>query len=110
MLEVILKQQRFTNDKLGVGYEPSFDKRKGKKKHGQKSYMNYFQKSAHSSNPFAHCNYCNRKGHNTSACFHKKEGRNKSIGNYQWVPKGSYKFPKTQTNPKGPKERWVPKI
>ena len=83
-------------------------KKKGKKKNGQKSYMNYFTKAVHSSNPFAHCSYCNRKGHSTSSCFHKKEKKNKPVGNYKWVPKGTY-VPKVHANPKGPNKRWVPK-
>ena len=107
MLNVILKEQRVKNDRSGIGYK-SETNRKGKKRNSEKSYLNYFQKTVHTSNPFAFCNYCNRKGHTTSSCFHKK-GKNKSLGNYQWVIKGSYKISKNQTNPKGPKEKWVPK-
>ena len=59
MLNVILKTQRFTNDRSGIGYTPGLDKKKGKKKRGEKSYLNYFQKSVHSSNLFAHCKYYN---------------------------------------------------
>ncbi|KAI9110102.1 hypothetical protein K1719_019143 [Acacia pycnantha] len=109
MLNSILKAQRFTNDRSGIGYNPTFDKKKGKKKTGGKYYLNYFQKLVHSSNPFAHCNYCNRKGHSTSSCFHRKDRRDKPVGNYQWVPKGTYVFPKAQTNSEGPKYKWVPK-
>ena len=36
MLNVILKAQRFTNDRSGIGYNPIFDKQKGKKKTGGK--------------------------------------------------------------------------
>ena len=39
----------------------------------------------------------------------KKERKVKPVRNYQWVPKGSYKVPKTHANLKGPKKTWVPK-
>ena len=78
MLNVILKAQRFTNDRSGIGYNPELDKKKG-----ERLYLNYFQKSIHFSNPFTHCNYCNRKGHSTTYCFHRKEGKDKLLGNYQ---------------------------
>ena len=105
MLNVILKHQRFTNDRLGIGYSPEFDKKKGRKKNGERSYLNYFQKSIHSSNPFIHCHYCNQKGHSTTSCFHKKERKDKPTGNYRWLPKGSYVFPTVRTNQKGPKKK-----
>ncbi|KAI9126138.1 hypothetical protein K1719_002559 [Acacia pycnantha] len=31
--------------------------------------------------------------------------KDKPVGNYQWVPKGTY-APKARTNLKGPKKRW----
>ena len=73
MLKVILKAQRCTNDKSGIEYDPDLDKRKGKKKRGRKPYLNYFQHLAHVSNPFTHSNFFNRKGHNTTSCYHRKE-------------------------------------
>ena len=106
MLNVILKAQRFVNDKSGIGYDPKLDNEKGKKKAGGKTYLNYFRHSVHTSNPFAHCSYCNRKGHSTSSCVHKRKG---VIGTYKWVPKGSYVQKFMCTNPKGPKKIWVPK-
>ena len=106
MLNVILKAQRFVNDRSRIGYDPKLDKKKGRKKAGDKLYLNYFQHSVHTSNPFAFCNYCNRKGHHTSSCIHKKKG---TIGTYKWVPKGSYIQKIICTNPKGPKKMWVPK-
>ena len=59
MLNVILNAQRFTNDRSGIGYDPDLDKKKGKKKKGERLYLNYFRKTVHSSNHFAHCTYCN---------------------------------------------------
>ena len=43
MLNVILKRQRFTNNRSGIGYSPELDKKRGRKKNGERSYLNYFQ-------------------------------------------------------------------
>ncbi|GAV83499.1 hypothetical protein CFOL_v3_26946 [Cephalotus follicularis] len=64
------------------------------------------------------CNYCNRNGHTTHNCYHKKNDmykRNKFKQNmfYRnqmfkirtiWVPKGTF-----ITNPPEPTATWVPK-
>ena len=43
MLNVILKCQRFTNDRSGISYSPELDNKRGRKKNGERSYLNYFQ-------------------------------------------------------------------
>jgi len=106
MLRVILKSQRVVNDKTGIGYNPICDNKKGQKRNGGKSYLNYFQKSIHASEPFAFCHYCNRKGHRTTSCYFRKK---KTLGTYKWVPKGSYEPKGLATNSKGPNKSWVPK-
>ena len=45
-----------------------------------KAYLNYFQHYVYVSNPFAYCNFCNRKEYYTTSCYHKKEG---VIGTYK---------------------------
>ena len=120
-LEGVLSQQRYSNDKSGLGYskfsKPSSNKtifvrpkdqspkervntpkvvhQRPKKKRftKKKSYVPRYK-----SNFEPTCFYCGIIGHTPNACY----VRNFSVakGNYVWVEKG--------TNYEGPKEIWVP--
>ncbi|KAK2382430.1 rust resistance kinase Lr10 [Trifolium repens] len=119
-LDNILSQQRYSNDKSGLGYskfdKPSTSKtifvkaidqsnkeevNKAQKVHyhpkkrfpKKKSYVPRYR-----SNFVPTCFYCGINGHTPNACYI----RNCSVpsGNYVWVKKG--------TNYEGPKATWVP--
>ena len=108
MLKIVLKSQKAFHNRHGIGYKPKPKKWVEPK---EKSYMRYFRKSSENISPYSFCNYCNKKGHTQSQCFHKKNG---PVNAYKWVPKGTYVAKvltdqELSTNPKGPKRVWVPK-
>ena len=108
MLKVILQEQKGYMDKTDIGYKTGFVLEK--KKNDSKPKIHHFQKSYYST-PYSFCNYCNKKGHTQSSCYHRKYGISSS---YKWLPKGTWatKVPADrgpETNTKGPKEYWVPK-
>jgi hypothetical protein len=120
-LEGVLSQQRYSNDKSGLGYskfsKPSSNKtiivkasdqpiqekvNKPKTVHHYPKKKNLVKKksypSRYRSNFEPTCFYCGIKGHTPNACYI----RNFSVanGHYVWVKKG--------TNYEGPKATWVP--
>ena len=119
-LDNVLRQQRFSNDKSGLGYskfnKPSTSKTIFVKASDQsnKEKVNKAQKVHHHpkkrfpkkksyvpryrSNFVPTCFYCGISGHTPNACY----VRNFSMasGHYVWVKKG--------TNYDGPKAHWVP--
>ena len=120
-LEGVLSQQRYSNDKSGLGYskfsKPSSNKtifvkasdqpiqekvNKPKIVHHYPKKKNLVKKksypSRYRSNFEPTCFYCGIKGHTPNACYI----RNFSVanGHYVWVKKG--------TNYEGPKATWVP--
>ncbi|KAK2402034.1 gag-protease polyprotein [Trifolium repens] len=119
-LDNILSQQRYSNDKSGLGYS-KFDKpctsktifvkaidQSNKEKVNKAQKVNHHLKkrlskkksyvSRYRSNFVPTCFYCGISGHTPNACY----GRNFSVpsGHYVWVEKG--------TNYEGPKATWVP--
>ena len=120
-LEGVLSQQRYSNDKSGLGYskfsKPSSNKtifvkasdQSSKEKVNKPKIVRHYPKkktfpkkksypSRYRSNFEPTCFYCGIKGHTPNACY----VRNFSIasGHYVWVKKG--------TNYEGPKATWVP--
>src|SRR3954468_7738423 len=116
-LEGVLRQQRFPNDKSGLGYaksnKPSTSKTIFVKASEQFNKIDKAQKVHHhpkrfpkkkpyvpryKSNFVPTCFYCGIVGHTPNACY----VRNFSVasGHYVWVKKG--------TNYDGPKAHWVP--
>src|SRR3954471_14551680 len=115
-LEGVLRQQRFPNDKSGLGYaksKPSTSKTIFVKAGEQFNKLGKAQKVYHHPKRFPKkkpyvpryksnfeptCFYCGIIGHTPNACY----VRNFSVpnGHYVWVKKG--------TNYDGPKAHWVP--
>ena len=120
-LENVLSQQRYSNDKSGLGYskfsKPSSNKtifvkasdQLSKEKVNKPKVVHHYPKRKrfvkkksypprYKSNFEPTCFYCGIKGHTPNACY----VRNFSVaqGHYVWVKKG--------TNFEGPKAIWVP--
>lgn len=120
-LESILSQQRYSNDKSGLGYSKfsksssnktifvkASDQTSQEKVNMPKVTNNYLKKKTYvkkksyppryRSNFIPTCFYCGIIGHTPNACY----VRNVSVasGHYVWVKKG--------TNYEGPKAVWVP--
>ena len=120
-LEEILKHQRYSNDKSGLGYskfsKPSTNKtifvkaseQVAKEKVNNSKIMHQSHKKKmiakkknyvprYRSNFQPTCFYCGIKGHTPNACY---------VRNFS-VPKGHYVWVKKGTNYQGPKAIWVP--
>ncbi|CAJ2660665.1 unnamed protein product [Trifolium pratense] len=120
-LDNILSQQRFSNDKSGLGYS-NFDKpstsktifvkaidQSTKEKVNKAPKVHHYPKKRFSkkksyipryrSNFVPTCFYCGISGHTPNACYVRNIG----------VPNGEYIWIKKGTNPRGPKEKWVPR-
>ncbi|GAV58287.1 hypothetical protein CFOL_v3_01821 [Cephalotus follicularis] len=104
-LDNLLGLQRCVFNKAGLGYDEM-----NNVKHFQK-YLE--KKDIKRTSSSITCNYCNKNGHTTHNCYHKKNDmhkRNILLRNQMfklrtiWVPKGTF-----ITNPSGPKATWVPK-
>ena len=85
-LDIILKNQKGTFNKAGLGYHP---------KNHEKSFTKFFRPNKTSSTPFVKCFYCGKEGHTSSICNVRK-----------LISKGTL----PRTNTKGPKFIWVPKV
>ncbi|GAV64498.1 hypothetical protein CFOL_v3_08016 [Cephalotus follicularis] len=109
-LDNLLGLQRCVFNKAGLGYDEM-----NNVKHFQK-YLE--KKDIKKTSSSISCKYCNRNGHTTHNCYHKKNDMYKTNEFKQnmfyknqmfkirtiWVPKGTF-----ITNPPGPKATWVPK-
>ena len=120
-LEGVLSQQRYSNDKSGLGYskfsKPSTNKtifvkasdQPTKEKEITPKIVHHYPKkktpSKKKSYPSRYkskfeptCFYCGIQGHTPNACYVRNFGMEN--GHYVWVKKG--------TNYEGPKETWLP--
>ncbi|XP_045798087.1 uncharacterized protein LOC123892341 [Trifolium pratense] len=120
-LENVLSSQRFSNDKCGLGFS-NFDKlstshntfvkttcnkfnnNESKKEHVVNYHKRTYDRNNFYGNKENHifrptCFYCNTKGHTPNACYVRNIG----------VPNGEYIWIKKGINPRGPKEKWVPR-
>ncbi|GAV61960.1 hypothetical protein CFOL_v3_05485 [Cephalotus follicularis] len=89
-LDNLLGLQMCVFNKADLGYEEM---------NNVKHFNNFFVKKVE---PKISCNYCDRLGHISTSCFHRKNiGKTKKV----WIPKGT-----TLTNPQGPKFIWVTKV
>ncbi|GAV67549.1 DUF4219 domain-containing protein/UBN2 domain-containing protein, partial [Cephalotus follicularis] len=104
-LDNLLGLQRCVFNKAGLGYDEM-----NNVKHFQKYLEKKDNKKTSSSIAYT---YCNKNGHTTHNCFHKRNDMHKEnllLKNKVlklrtiWVPKGTF-----ITNPPGPKATWVPK-
>ncbi|GAV56618.1 zf-CCHC domain-containing protein [Cephalotus follicularis] len=104
-LDNLLGIQRCVFNKAGLGYDEM-----NNVKHFQK-YLE--KKDSRKTSSSITCSYCNKYGHTTQNCYHKRNDmhkRNLLLKNKVlklrtiWVPKGTF-----ITNPPGPKATWVPK-
>ncbi|GAV67542.1 zf-CCHC domain-containing protein/UBN2 domain-containing protein, partial [Cephalotus follicularis] len=104
-LDNLLGLQRCVFNKAGLGYDEM-----NNVKHFQK-YLE--KKDSRKTSSSITCTYCNKYGHTTQNCYHKRNDmhkRNLLLKNKVfklrtiWVPKGTF-----ITNPPGPKATWVPK-
>ncbi|GAV67320.1 UBN2 domain-containing protein [Cephalotus follicularis] len=104
-LDNLLGLQRCVFNKAGLGYDEM-----NNVKHFQK-YLE--KKDSRKTSSSITCNYCNKNGHTTHNCYHKRNDmhkrnlllKNKVLKSRTiWVPKGTF-----ITNPPGPKANWVPK-
>ena len=101
-LELILRTQKDSTDKAGIGYnseiQPIHPAKLVNASKEKASKITIFKKDIGSR---LKCFKCGKLGHKSFDCNIKKTTKSKKI----WVPKGT-----TATNLKGPKKTWVPKI
>ena len=120
-MEGVLSQQRYSNDKSGLGYskfsKPSTNKtifvKASEQVVKEKVNNSKFMHQSHKKKMIAKkknyvpryrsdfqptCFYCGIKGHTPNACY---------VRNFS-VPKGHYVWVKKGTNYQGPKAIWVP--
>ncbi|GAV57981.1 hypothetical protein CFOL_v3_01517, partial [Cephalotus follicularis] len=109
-LDNLLGIRRCVFNKAGLGYDEM---------NNVKHFQKYIEKKdTKNTSTSITCNYCNKNGHTTHNCYHRKKEmhkRNKFKQNIFfrnqmfklrtiWIPKGTF-----ITNPPGPKATWVPK-
>jgi hypothetical protein len=96
-LDLLLRKQKCSFHKAGIGYNPDEHKN---------LYKNLFDKRTSPIRPKIICHYCGIVGHISPSCPMK--GHSSVYVNKTWVQKNQT-YP-VQANQHGPKMIWVPKI